>query len=1287
MPRRLPGRAIQAGTITVTQLDSSTSTVIQTGGGPKITNVQVTDASWTVLDDTAVDTAGGNILITGTGFVSGCLVYIGQTPANSVGFVSSTQVRVNIPALTAGTYPVYLSNPDGGTAIRLPGVTASANPAWQTASALPDQYDGVAISLSLVATEATSYTITSGSLPPGLSLNANTGVISGTVSGVSVDTTYTFTVRATDAQLQDSPRTFTITITVSDPYFKLTTLLLSGSALSANTVVRDSSTNNFNLTVYGDARASNFTPYGTGWSYYFPASGYVTTGTLGNSLGTGDFCMECWVYSNSYATNYAAHIVITCSAQTIFLQTSGNQLRFLDFNGGSNFVLTGGSVINGRWYHIVGTRQSGTVRGFIDGQLVVTQASMNFNYGTVTNIQVSGTIESYIVGAKVTIGSVPAAYQTTSTTLSSNIFAVPTGYVSSEANTLLLTAQSNRFLNQIGNVSFATISGSPRVTSFNPFNITNTGVNGSMYFDGTTDSVRLPSNAISALPGDFTLEFWIYLISTAGNPVIYLVNATAALIIYVVSSKVVVRSFGTADLLTSVDNIQINTWTHVAVARSGSTLSLWLNGSRASGGTITYSTAFPQGEIRIATNELDAQSANGYIADLRLIKGTAQYNPSNTTITIPTAPLTAVANTQLLTLQYDQPHNNHTFLDSSSNQHLITRSGNASQGTFSPFSQVGWSNYLNGSSALTVGTTSVFAASSEDFTIECWVYRSSISNQMICGYAGPNFDYFFLTSAGAIQLNANNTYTIDSGALSWQVNTWYHIAISRTSGVVKIFRDGSQVGSNISNSSSFGLAGDFRLGDWIGNSPRYYLTGYISNFRFVKGIGVYTGNFQAPLTPLGVTQTSGTNILAISGSQTKLLTCQGNRFLDASGNATSITVQAGSPSVQAFSPFGPTGVYSPAIHGGSAYFDGSNDFLTFPDHPTMELGNRNFTVECWIYRLSLGSNHGILSKWSSPSYPFMLFVDTNNVVTFYINNSFSFSTTATINVNTWYHIAVTRSDNSFTIWLNGVSAATGTSSITMADTSQQWSVGRNEDTNVWHFNGYITNLRVVVGTAVYTSNFTPPTAPPTAIANTQLLLNFTDTAIIDSTGRNVLETVPDAKTSSVVTKFTGGSMSFDGTGDYLAMPLSENTGFGTGDFTIEGWAYLNATSGFSTIIANRVSGSDSTTGRWSLAFRNTALEFFVNGSALISSGTVSTLTWTHFAITRSSNSVRLFLNGTQVGSTTSLTTNLLSLATWIGANGAGTEPLNGYIQDLRITRGYARYAANFTAPTVSARLK
>jgi len=206
---------LAASSVTTTAIASDVTALISQGGGPKITNIQVTDNTYTVLDDTAVDTAGGYIRITGTGFAAGCQVLVNNVPATSTTFVSATQVRAQVPATAAGTYVIYLVNTDGGVAIRVNGITFSATPTWVTGSTLSDGAVDSAISIQLSATLATTYSLQAGStLPTGLTLSSS-GLISGTVTGLTNDTSYSFTVVATDAENQDSPRTFTITITTA----------------------------------------------------------------------------------------------------------------------------------------------------------------------------------------------------------------------------------------------------------------------------------------------------------------------------------------------------------------------------------------------------------------------------------------------------------------------------------------------------------------------------------------------------------------------------------------------------------------------------------------------------------------------------------------------------------------------------------------------------------------------------------------------------------------------------------------------------------------------------------------------------------------------------------------------------------------------------------------------------------------------------------------------------------------------------------------------------------------
>jgi hypothetical protein len=184
--------------------------------GVKISNVSIANSSYTILDDTAVSTDGGYVVITGAGFNSGAQVIIGGTNATSVTRVSSTELRAQVPAKSAATYNVYVVNTDGSTGIRVNGLTYSGTPTWVTGSTLDNQAVDVAFNVAFDATGATSYANTS-ALPAGTSLLAN-GYFYGTVTGIAEETTYSFTVSAIDAENQDSPRTFSVTVTVGPNY-------------------------------------------------------------------------------------------------------------------------------------------------------------------------------------------------------------------------------------------------------------------------------------------------------------------------------------------------------------------------------------------------------------------------------------------------------------------------------------------------------------------------------------------------------------------------------------------------------------------------------------------------------------------------------------------------------------------------------------------------------------------------------------------------------------------------------------------------------------------------------------------------------------------------------------------------------------------------------------------------------------------------------------------------------------------------------------------------------------
>ena len=252
---------------------------------------------------------------------------------------------------------------------------------------------------------------------------------------------------------------------------------------------------------------------------------------------------------------------------------------------------------------------------------------------------------------------------------------------------------------------------------------------------------------------------------------------------------------------------------------------------------------------------------------------------------------------------------------------------------------------------------------------------------------------------------------------------------------------------------------------------------------------------------------------------------------------------------------------------------------------------------------------------------------------------------------------------------------TYTKSDTLGSASKSINIGQQPG-NSWPFNGYITDFRFVSGSAITAI----PTAPATAISGTSLLLNFTNGGIIDNTAKNVLETVGNAQISTSVKKFGTGSLAFDGTGDYLDVPSTVNLSFGTGDFTIEFWIKTSST-GFNIMNPSSATGSgywgllvQSSDLRWNSAYNVTNL-FAVSATSILDNN------WHHVAIARSSGTTKVFYDGVSQTSQAD-STNYSGVAAWRIGSG-NVAALNGYIDDLRITKGVARYTTTFTPPTAA----
>jgi hypothetical protein len=177
--------------------------------------------------------------------------------------------------------------------------------------------------------------------------------------------------------------------------------------------------------------------------------------------------------------------------------------------------------------------------------------------------------------------------------------------------------------------------------------------------------------------------------------------------------------------------------------------------------------------------------------------------------------------------------------------------------------------------------------------------------------------------------------------------------------------------------------------------------------------------------------------------------------------------------------------------------------------------------------------------------------------------------------------------------------------------------------------------------------------------------------------------VGNAQISTAQSKFGGASIAFDGTGDYLSVPQSSEFSFGSNDFTVEFWLRVTAVPvGITLLLDFRSAGSDIAPALYLEAITR-SLMYFTNNANRITGSSMPLATWAHIALSRSAGSTKLFIDGVQTGSTYTDANSYVSSVLKIGAGFNNADSLNGYIDDLRITKGVARYTANFTPPTAA----
>ena len=617
------------------------------------------------------------------------------------------------------------------------------------------------------------------------------------------------------------------------------------------------------------------------------------------------------------------------------------------------------------------------------------------------------------------------------------------------------------------------------------------------------------------------------------------------------------------------------------------------------------------------------------------------------------------------------------------------------------------------SNEIKCASTSDFAFGTGAFTIEFYINipRMMPTNHVVIFEGRPdgtNGAYVTLYFNGNTQLvhyggTANSVGEVIGPSSDTEVpyDKWVHVALVRSgtgSNQTKLYINGVS-GSNAQGTDTqdygnqeckFGGAHAF-------NTPIF--KSLVSNYRVTKGQAIYSANFTPSFALLTTTSQSAT------ASNVKLLCAQASNPLAATVTPSTLTQESETVSRPLNRTIG-VNLVGPAH---SVHFDG-NDYLSSSSNAAYQLGTGDFTVEFW-WKGSGGSGNyqqviGTQSVFAAEAGIWRIGTKTNaNKVYFSSPNGSGFDEPVwdvNVNDNFWHHIAITRASGYIYCYIDGVQRTNvGESNNITRDlsTNNALYIGYNGRDNTY-ITGRLSNVRIVKGTAVYTSNFTTPVEPLTDITNTTLLCCDDSSSV---TAKKVGPSLtsngdPSVSTSNPIHKY---SVFFDGDDDRLTMSADASFAFGTGDFTIEAFVKrVEDNDAYSRILhfgpywssddavgLNFDDGDHANKITFATYRNRNQGDVPANGRVLVSSSSVVSDVWYHVAVTRSSGTFRLFIDGALEDTDSSITnrdtessgTNSLCIGGTIDR--MVSEPFDGKISNVRIIKGSALYTSAFDKPT------
>jgi Concanavalin A-like lectin/glucanases superfamily len=1076
---------------------------------------------------------------------------------------------------------------------------------------------------------------------------------------------------------------------------------LAGLSSSNNAFIEESG-NSFTVTKSGDVAQGSFSPFCNDqgrWSTYFSGAGDYLSYVSTIALGTGDFTVECWV-NISTAPSVNAWVIGARSTNTSgYLWVNSTLNAVWGTDTGTNNLTSNVTIVPCVWTHVAVSKVGSTIRIFINGVLAGQQSDTNnYSYSGTTPIGYSGSnyyFNGYISNLHVTKAGL---YNTT--------FTVSTTPIISTSNTVFLGCSSNLFKDVSSN-KFTVAANGPMIRPYNPYgpDIQTSIRGGSSYFDGSGDFLEITNTSDKLVYGTepFTIECWVYptIASFSASTIFQQYGKTNDNVYIELSTSTSTVNFGyrssnyTTGGTASCTGLKLNAWNHLAYVRDGTQVKGFLNGVLGTPLTIPANASITENESQLfdsprlgAKMNSDGQYYTGFISNFRIVKGTALYSSN---FTVPNK-LNTENSTVLLNF------NSAGAIDLTNNN-VFTTVNNVAPGSFTPFSadQGKWSVFFNGTTSyLTVGTPTnwTFLHNGSTVTVECWFMTFNGSNAQTIASTAPVWNSygfkFMINNSGSrtigfyVYRNLSTSLSVTTLTNSYDVGVWVHVAycFDKDTNTGKIYVNGVEKGTTTATyvygttDPSYTLA----VGRLQGATPTSYFNGYISNLRIIKDAVVYTGPFTVSTTPL-----------SLSGV-TSLLTTQSNTFKDSSPNDFN-TFSFGNATISPKSPFG-SASYDYETMGGSYFFDGTTDYLIAPSIPEYVF-NKDHTIEAWVFPLTttISDMHIFGTGGSGSNDQFGIRPSSSGNLDGYILWNFAglsstyIVTNANIPFNAWTHIAVSRVGNNLRAFVNGVLMNTMTASNIIGAPNTLW-IGRRRDGNN-QFYGYISNLRVINGTGLYSATFGVPQLAPEITNNTVLLTNGVASSIYDNTSKSNIESVNGVSSTSNILQNGSYTIRFDGVEDRLVLPASERWYLGS-SYTVEGWFNFDTLPVGATCRLILI-GTNNTNTAWTLEVTTDGKVAATIPMSIVTNYTLSTPAnvvaankWYHLAVSSSNGACKIFVNGVEKASGTLAIQSFSSTnPIYIGYDTVATVnyQFKGYMDDVKITKR-ALYTADFTPPGV-----